>query len=130
MLLIPSSKEFLAPYFEIFGILIASAGLIFTVVAAYHLGKNLTPLPCPKENAQLVQSGLYRLVRHPIYFGVLLVALGFLLIYPHIWILLEVFALVLFFDVKTRREEKWLIIRFPQYQDYQLKVKKLIPGIY
>jgi protein-S-isoprenylcysteine O-methyltransferase Ste14 len=103
-------------------VIISLLGLLLTIVAALNLGKNLTPLPCPKEGAQLIQGGLYRIVRHPIYFGVLLVALGWLLIYPYAFVLVYVIALFIFFDLKTRCEEIWLIERFPAYLEYKQKV--------
>ena len=109
---------------------IGSLGLVLSIFAAFNLGKNLTPLPCPKDDAQLVRTGLYRFVRHPIYFGVLMVALGWLLMYPYVLILVYVVALLIFFDLKTRREEVWLLERFPEYLDYQSSVKKLIPWVY
>jgi protein-S-isoprenylcysteine O-methyltransferase Ste14 len=112
------------------GISIGLISILFMLIAAINLGKNLTPLPCPKDNAQLVQSGLYRYVRHPIYFGVLLAALAWLLIYPNAYILLYAIGLFFLFDIKARREEVWLVERFPAYQDYQTKVKKLVPGVY
>ena len=112
------------------GISIGLISILFMLIAAINLGKNLTPLPCPKDNAQLVQSGLYRYVRHPIYFGVLLAALAWLLIYPNAYILLYAIGLFFLFDIKARREEVWLVERFPAYQDYQAKVKKLVPGVY
>ena len=47
------------------------------------------------------------------------------------WLTLAYSAmLVLFFDVKSRREEAWLTQRFPDYLDYQRRVRKLIPFIY
>jgi protein-S-isoprenylcysteine O-methyltransferase Ste14 len=112
------------------GISIGLISILFMLIAAINLGKNLTPLPCPKDNAQLVQSGLYRYVRHPIYFGVLLAAFAWLLIYPNAYILLYAIGLFFLFDIKARREEVWLVERFPAYQDYQTKVKKLVPGVY
>ncbi len=112
------------------GISIGLISILVMLIAAMNLGKNLTPLPCPKDNAQLVQSGLYRYVRHPIYFGVLLAALAWLLIYPCTYILLYSIGLLILFDIKARREEVWLVERFPAYQDYQTRVKKLLPGIY
>jgi protein-S-isoprenylcysteine O-methyltransferase Ste14 len=55
-------------------------GTVIALIAAVNLGKNLTPLPRPKENAELIQSGLYRLVRHPIYSGVIVLSIGWGLI--------------------------------------------------
>lgn len=112
------------------GISIGLISILVMAIAAFNLGKNLTPLPCPKDNAQLVQSGLYRYVRHPIYFGVLLAALGWFLVFPNVYILLYAIGLFILFDVKARREEVWLVERFSAYRDYQIRVKKLLPGIY
>lgn len=112
------------------GISVGLISILVMLIAVINLGKNLTPLPCPKDDAQLVQSGLYRYVRHPIYFGVLLAALAWLLIFPNAYILLYDIGLFILFDIKARREEIWLVERFPAYRDYQMRVKKLLPGIY
>ncbi|WP_293600100.1 isoprenylcysteine carboxylmethyltransferase family protein [Polynucleobacter sp. 39-46-10] len=112
------------------GVAIGLLACLIMVIAAINLGKNLTPLPCPKDNAVLIQAGLYRFVRHPIYFGVLLAAFAWVLIFPGVCVLAYAIALFGLFDIKARREEVWLIDRFPEYQEYQLRVKKLIPGIY
>jgi len=112
------------------GIAIGLLATVIMVIAVINLGKNLTPLPCPKDNAVLIQDGLYQFVRHPIYFGVLLAALAWLLIFPGIYILIYAIGLFFLFDIKARREEVWLVERFPDYRDYQRTVKKLIPAIY
>ena len=112
------------------GIAVGLLACLIMVIAVINLGKNLTPLPCPKDNAILIQNGLYQFVRHPIYFGVLLAALAWLLIFPRIYILIYAIGLFFLFDSKARREEIWLVERFPDYRDYQGRVKKLIPAIY
>ena len=99
-------------------------------MAAFHLGKNLTPLPKPKDNAELVQAGLYRWVRHPIYFGVIVLSLGWGLIQQSTLVWLYVLIIAIFFDIKSRKEEQWLVEQFPAYTDYQGRVRKLIPWIY
>ena len=112
------------------GIAIGLLACLVMVIAVINLGKNLTPLPCPKDDAELVQTGLYRFVRHPIYFGVLLAALAWLFVFPGVYVLAYVIGLFFLFDCKARREEIWLVERFPAYRDYQGRVKKLIPSIY
>ena len=105
-------------------------GTAIALIAAINLGKNLTPLPRPKENAELIQGGLYRLVRHPIYFGVIVLSVGWGLIQQSTLVWLYVVIIVIFFDIKSRKEERWLVERFSAYADYQGRVRKLIPWIY
>ena len=105
-------------------------GTAIALMAAFHLGKNLTPLPRPKENAELIQGGLYGFVRHPIYFGVIVLSLGWGLIQQSTLVWLYVVIIVIFFDIKSRKEEQWLVERFSDYADYQGRVRKLIPWFY
>ncbi len=106
------------------------AGIVFSVGGMLALGTNLTPLPYPKQGATLVETGLYRLVRHPIYCGVICLALGWGL-WVRGWLTLA-YALALFvlLDRKSHREEEWLLAKFPGYAAYRQRVRKLIPFIY
>ena len=124
------SSEPLTTILQSCGIAIGLLACLIMVIAAITLGTNLTPLPHPKDDSVLIQTGLYQYIRHPIYFGVLLAALGWLLIFPGLYILAYSICLFLLFDIKARREEVWLAERFSSYKDYQARVKKLIPGIY
>ncbi len=105
-------------------------GTVIALIAAINLGKNLTPLPRPKENAELIQRGIYRFVRHPIYFGVIVLSFGWGLIQQSTLVWLYVLIIAIFFDIKSRKEEQWLVERFSAYADYQGRVRKLIPWIY
>ncbi len=129
-LLLPRGVEGFANILKIFGQGFFFIGLVIALIAAIQLGKNLTPLPCPKADSQFVGRGLYKLVRHPIYFGVILIGFGWWLINLGGLTLIYFVALIFFFDIKSRKEEVWLVKAFPEYAEYQLRVRKLIPKIY
>ena len=112
------------------GIALMALGLALSIAAALHLGSNLTPLPHPKDDASFVASGPYRAVRHPMYGSVILLALGWAFHVEGLLTVVYALLTVLFFDIKTRREEAWLIQRFPEYAAYRRRVRKLIPFIY
>ena len=96
----------------------------------FDLGQNLTPLPHPRDDGQLVQTGIYSLVRHPLYSGVIFLAFTYAS-WQMSWLhFLGVIALFIFFDAKARKEEVWLTKKFPLYANYRISVKKLIPWVY
>ena len=105
-------------------------GGILAAAGAFNLGRNLTPLPRPKNNAELVVTGAYRIVRHPIYSGLTFMAFGWGL-WLHSWpTIMYALLLFVFFDVKSRREERWLMEKFPEYAAYRKRVRRLIPFVY
>ncbi len=117
------ASKVLGEAFMVGGGVLFAAGLV-------RLGRGLTPLPYPKDGAELVQTGPYALVRHPIYAGGFILALGWAL-YIHGWLTLGYVAvLFVFLDVKSRREERWLTEKFPAYASYQRRVRRLIPLVY
>ena len=112
------------------GWILFTVSIIFSVMAAFQLGSNLTPLPGPKPGAKLVRNGLYRLVRHPIYFGVIVLSFAWFLITQGELTLAYASLIFIFFEIKSRKEEQWLVTTFPEYAHYQKHVRKLLPLIY
>jgi protein-S-isoprenylcysteine O-methyltransferase Ste14 len=111
------------------GVLIAAGGFLI-MAGIFKLGVNLTAVPYPKEQATLVETGPYQIVRHPIYSGGIFMAFGWAL-WIHGWLTIVYAAILLiFFDIKSRREEGWLKEKFAGYAGYQKRVRKLIPFIY
>ena len=109
---------------------LTATGALVALAAVRRLGRNLTPLPHPKDDGTLVETGPYAWVRHPIYCGLILAAFGWALVVQGWLTLLWAAVLLTFLDIKSRREEAWLMARFPAYAAYRRRVRKLIPFVY
>jgi protein-S-isoprenylcysteine O-methyltransferase Ste14 len=106
------------------------AGLALFVAGVAGLGSSLTPFPRPAETSTLRMGGAYRLVRHPIYGGSMLVALGWSLLSSPLAVLVAV-CVVALFELKSRLEESLLLSRFPEYEAYMRRVRwRFVPGVH
>lgn len=111
------------------GVIIIAAGIII-ILGMVALGKNLTPFPRPVPSGQLITNGIYGVVRHPLYMAVIFGTLGWGLLTANMLVIGLVAVVFLFVDLKSRREERWLMEAYPEYASYRRRVKKLIPWIY
>lgn len=112
------------------GILFAIGGVAMLAGGMVGLRHSLTPFPRPLEGARLQVSGVYRLVRHPIYGGLILVALGWSLNSSPLTLVLTV-SLAIVLEVKSRLEESMLALRFPEYGAYRHRVRwRFLPGVH
>jgi protein-S-isoprenylcysteine O-methyltransferase Ste14 len=103
---------------------------VMAALALTKIGRYLTPLPHPVAHSELVTSGIYGWVRHPLYSCQLIAGLGwslYTLSAVHLGLLLAGF---LFFDYKAKVEERWLTERHPAYRAYARRVRKLLPWLY
>ena len=89
-----------------------------------------TPYPRPRQNAELLRSGVYSLLRHPLYASLILLGFGWALFRESGLALAAAAVLALFFDAKARQEERWMREQFPEYGAYQKQVRRFIPWIY
>ncbi len=110
--------------------LLGLGGLWLCLGGVWQLGSSLTPLPYPREDGQLVRSGVYGLVRHPIYTGVIVLVLAIALAQLSLSHLAAALGFLVFFDAKARQEETWLMEKYADYGEYRQQVKKLIPWVY
>ncbi len=116
--------------FSICGVVLLLLAGICGVAGGISLGHRLTPFPKPTAHTALVTSGIYRLVRHPLYTAVLCGSLGWALLWRSWPALVATLAAALFLDAKARREERWLRQQFPEYSRYAQRVRRFVPGIY
>lgn len=76
-------------------------------LAILQLNKNLTPFPTPKEDGTLIQNGVYKFIRHPIYTGIILIAIGFGLFHQSLWEIFIGIVLWVLFYFKSSYEENY-----------------------
>lgn len=117
-------------WLRVLGLAVIAVGGVFGTGGMLALGRNLTPFPKPIEGGTLVTAGLYRWVRHPIYTGLILGTLGWSLWRSSLLGVGLAVLLFIFFDLKSRREERWLTEAYPDYAEYRRRVRKLIPFVY
>jgi protein-S-isoprenylcysteine O-methyltransferase Ste14 len=119
----------LEPFAVVLGLVLAASGLILLALGFVTLGRLLTPLPRPRRGGRLRRSGIYRRVRHPIYGGVILLTLGWSLAAAPL-ALVPTALLAVLFDLKARREEAWLLERYPEYEQYRAETPhRFLPGV-
>jgi protein-S-isoprenylcysteine O-methyltransferase Ste14 len=112
------------------GVCICILGLLVTLWARWTLSGNWSSAVTFKQGHELIRSGPYRLVRHPIYTGLLVMALGTALDFGQLrcWLALPIMAAAFWF--KLNQEETLLLRHFPQeYPIYKRQVKALVPFV-
>ena len=112
---------------EAVGTIVFVSGLAFAVWARIHLGRNWGVPMTQRAEPELVTSGPYRYVRHPIYTGILMGLLGTALAI-NLYYLIALAVLTGYFVFSATVEERNMTVAFPeQYPEYKAHTKMLIP---
>ena len=90
-------------------------------------GRKLTPLPEPNPALGLQRTGVYAVIRHPMYTGLLLSAFGLAILLQKPLAIVGATALTAFFNLKAREEERRLQRNYPEYADYQRATGRFLP---
>jgi protein-S-isoprenylcysteine O-methyltransferase Ste14 len=125
-----SRSDYHSVVLTVLAITLLSGGVACGILGAVNLGTNLTPFPRPVRTGRLVQTGIYRYIRHPLYLSVICSAFGWSAVRASWPALVSAVILALFLDAKARREERWLLQEFPDYQDYARRVARFVPRLY
>ena len=108
-------------------LLLIIGGTVLAVCAALALGRSISILP---QARGLVTRGPYFLVRHPLYLGEMVAAIGIALLHVSSWALLLVGLQFIFQFQRMKIEERMLVQVFPEYGDYMTRTARLVPGVY
>lgn len=112
------------------GAALVVAGLSLSLLGVRDLDHSVSPLPRPVEGGELVERGVYGRLRHPIYAGVIVAAVGWGALTASVAALVLAVVLAVLLDLKARREEAWLDEAYPAYRAYAGRTRRFVPGIY
>jgi protein-S-isoprenylcysteine O-methyltransferase Ste14 len=121
-----------AGVFVVLGLVLIALALVLLAFAGLSLvvARAITVFPRPREESALAQRGAYRVVRHPVYGAILLIAVGWSLALAPLGLVPAV-LLAIVFDLKARLEEAWLTERHPDYAAYRARTpRRFVPGVY
>ena len=120
-------------YFQVFGFILVIFGFVESMLGRKELATNWTESYDYqiKRKHELVSTGIYSYIRHPIYGGLWLTLTGSLIV-SETYLFLPISLLALFAFIRfAKREEKILVKHFgKKYLEYQRKTKLLIPKIF
>lgn len=112
------------------GLVLFALGLGFAVWARTHIGRNWGSPMTQKDEPELVVSGPYRLVRHPIYSGILVAGIGTALALNWTWLIAVILAGI-YLGYSAIVEERYLTEQFPKtYPAYKRSTKMLVPLVF
>ena len=112
-----------SPFSYFLGILIIIIAFIIMLVSIKDLGRNLSPFPRPINNSNLVTTGIYRFTRHPMYYSLIFISVGFFITKLSIYYLFLSISLGLIIKFKIALEEQYLKNKFQNYLLYKNEVK-------
>lgn len=120
---------FFQDLFVIIGMVLLIISLIFGTLGLIALGINFR-IEFPKEETQLITSGIYTVMRNPIVFGVFLILIGYFLVIPNFLNLFIAVVNIITFDSKAKDEERFLLKTFgKEYEEYKERVGRYLPFI-
>ncbi len=113
------------------GLAVTWAGVLFAIWARQTLAGNWSAQPTLKQDHELIISGPYKIVRHPIYTGILIAVLGTAIMTGQVKGFVALALTFFAFWHKSRFEEELMYREFgEQYKAYAERVKGLVPGIF
>lgn len=101
--------------------LLFTIGVAIGLLGISGLRRSLSVFPTPTDTATLVTDGIYKYIRHPMYTGIILVAVAITLFKPSLLAIVLFTSLLIVLIIKSSYEEKLLLKKFPGYEQYKLR---------
>jgi len=103
-------------------------GGVFIIWALINLQTNLSVFASPRRDGKLITKGIYGYVRHPIYSGIIMLAIGYSIFDLDPLKVMMTLLIALFFHFKASYEERKLEKTYPEYRDYEMSTGRFIPS--
>ena len=117
-------------YISYSGLTLSGLGILIGALALLQLNNNLSPFPSPKTNSELIKTGLYKFIRHPIYTGILLMLFGYGIFQGSSYKIGITLMLHILFYLKSSYEEVKLEAKYPGYSEYKKTSGRFLPRFY
>jgi protein-S-isoprenylcysteine O-methyltransferase Ste14 len=112
-------------------LMVEMAGILLAISGLFRLSwTSFSVFPEPRPDGRLETSGIYSLIRHPMYAGLLIIGTVLVYDFPGIFRFTALFILAGIFILKIRMEEKWLAERYPEFGKWKTRTFRLIPFIW
>ena len=118
-----------SPYVQAAAVVLLVAGAYLGIAGVIALGRNRTVYPRPIADGALVQRGVFRWVRHPLYSSLMHLSFGWAIWWHSGAVAVLAVLLTLLLHCKSMREEQWLLQKYPNYAVYAAKVKRFVPWL-
>ena len=112
---------------QVLGALLALGGLSLGVLSFRALGRNFRFFAAPRRSGTLVTSGIYSRIRHPMYTGVITMFAGYVLFWGSLLSVPLWLAFSILYMIKSVKEERILMDRFPDYREYKNRTWRFFP---
>lgn len=127
LVLVPTGDDWPQLATAVIALVGTGAGLGLWAIAVF--GRGVTPSPLPAASASMVTRGPYRWIRHPMYTAVVIFSAGVVIRSRNAFGVAMLVALVGFFALKARWEERRLVARYPGYAAYATRTGRFVPGV-
>lgn len=136
-IVILDSLDILKPHFKfevvgtVVGIALCAVGATLTMVSQYQMGKSWRIGVDESEKTELVMHGMFSMSRNPIYFGMLVVGLGFMVLVPHVFMVICFVLAFIGIDLQVRKLEEPHLKRVfgDEYLEYITRTNRYVPWV-